>query len=260
MRFSGPPPGPGLKREKGTWIWVEDGPNGIRRVVKLYRLRSRFAEHREEVLGFRAEREYRHLKHLRAAGVPCTEPLAWTHGYNRAHGWHEALITREVPGAHRLDRYLEEQGTELDLAPLLRTIRRMHDSGFCHQTLYARNILVASGSPEGERFFIMDVPRGRIFPESIVGNPGALADLRDLFVDLTEAGITRAAIPWEAYGLDSEGLEQVTRPWKGDPRTKGRRTVRDVKLRVRWAIAWLLAPFREPDARAGSPDGVGDVS
>ena len=260
MRFSGPPAGAFLKRERRTWIWAEDGPDGTRRVVKLYRHRSRFAEHREEVLGFRVEREHRHLKHLQSVGVPCTEALAWSHGYSRAHGWHEALITREVPGACPLDRYLQERGTEVELAPLFRTIRQMHESGFCHQTLYARNVLVGSGFPEGERFFIMDVPRARIFPGSIVGTPGALADLRDLFVDLAMAGITRTAVPWRIYGLESQDLEQVTRPWESDPRTRGRRTIRDVKLRLRWAIASLTAPFRDPEARVGSPEGAADVS
>jgi hypothetical protein len=62
----------------------------------LRRLRARFG------LG-PARREWRALLAAREAGLDVPEPVAL------AHGDHEILVTREIPGARRLDEYLFEQ-------------------------------------------------------------------------------------------------------------------------------------------------------
>jgi len=62
----------------------------------LRRLRARFG------LG-PGRREWRALLAARAAGLDVPEPVAL------AHGDHEILVTREIPGARRLDEYLFEQ-------------------------------------------------------------------------------------------------------------------------------------------------------
>ena len=62
----------------------------------LRRLRARFG------LG-PARREWRALLAARDAGLDVPEPVAL------AHGDHEILVTREIPGARRLDEYLFEQ-------------------------------------------------------------------------------------------------------------------------------------------------------
>ena len=45
---------------------------------------------------------------LHACGIPCTEPISWTHGSDRRHGRHEILVTREIPSAVPL-KYLHER-------------------------------------------------------------------------------------------------------------------------------------------------------
>lgn len=234
-----PHPDQVIKREPRTLVWRESGPDGTPRVVKMYRRRGRVTAFREELLGFRAEREFRRLKHLVRWGVPCTEPIAWAHGYSAEHGWHELLVTREVPDAVPLGAFLGGARGSPDLRPLLHALRRMHEAGFCHQTLFARNVVVRARETGPPGYFLLDVPRSWIFPRSIVGSRPALADLRDLFVDLKEEGVPREEVPWDAYGLPAKQVERITRPWESDPRTKWNRILRDAVVRVRWAAAWL---------------------
>jgi len=228
-----------LKREPGTVIWTEEDPAGGRKVVKMYRRRGRMTEFREEVLGFRAEREHGRLRHLLASGVPCTEPLKWTHGFHPTHGWYEALVTREIVGAVSLDARLRD-GPSVDLAALLGVVRRMHECGFLCMTLYARNVLVRRDADGKDRFWISDVPRSRVFPCDIANSRMALVDLRDLSVDLAAAGIPGSAIPWEAYGLDARSMRRLRRPFTQNPRSRSRRRMRDVRTRGRWLLAWVL--------------------
>lgn len=248
-----PPERDVIKREKHTVLWVErESGDGARRVVKLYRRRGRLSEAREKLTGFRAEREFKRLSHLVSWGVPCTVPLAWAHGFSPEHGWHEILVTREVPGAIQLEAHLGDVGPEADLAPLLRTVRQMHESGLYHGTLFGRNVLVVPEAPPEERYFLCDVPRSWVFPRTIVGTRLAHRDLRDLLVDLVEAGMSPGAIPWAAYGLGEEGRRRVTRPWTRDPRTGRSRTLRDMECRVRWAAAWLAFWKGGPQPPAGA--------
>jgi hypothetical protein len=234
-----PDPRSVLKREESTLIWVEEGREGGRRVAKLYRRRGRFTTLREEVTGFRAQREWARLTHLHRWGVPCTEPIAWAHGHSPSHGWHEVLVTREIPRAVSLDDYLGAVGPDANIDPLLSAVRRMHESGFCHQTLYGRNVLVDPEASPEERYFIADVPRARVFPRSIAGGRLALMDLRDLYLDLALGGFSPEAVPWNAYGLTDRQRRKVTAPLPdGNPRKGWRRRLRDVEARLRCAAAW----------------------
>jgi tRNA A-37 threonylcarbamoyl transferase component Bud32 len=234
-----PDPSSVLKREESTIVWVEEGGDGGRRVVKLYRRRSRLTEFREEVAGFRTEREWARLDHLERWGIPCTEPLAWAHGRSPSHGWHEVLVTREIPRAVTLDDYLRTVGPAAEIAPLVANVRRMHESGFCHQTLYGRNVLVDPEANPEERYFIADVPRARVFPRGIVGSRPALLDLRDLWVDLALGGFSPDGVPWDSYGLTDRQRRKVTAPLpEGNPRRGLGRQLRDVEVRIRCAGAW----------------------
>ncbi|MGB7218214.1 MAG: lipopolysaccharide kinase InaA family protein, partial [Vicinamibacterales bacterium] len=145
-----PPEASVIKREERTLIWREVRPGGDHVVVKLYRKRSAGSALRSRIMRFRTEREYRRLRHLQRWGIPCTEPLGWGAGWSREHGFHEVLLMREVPNAlplrDHLKAALDGQGkpglASVPLDPLFRIVRRMHESGFCNQTLYARNVLV----------------------------------------------------------------------------------------------------------------------
>jgi hypothetical protein len=245
-----------LKREASTLIWRETGADGRPTVVKVYRRRGVMLAARSALFRFRVEREHRRLEHLLRHGVPCTEPLGWAHGYSRAHGFHEVLVTAEVAGAVPLDVFLAAGAVEpWTLAPLFRLVRCMHESGLCHQALYASNILVRPGVVPETRYVIADLPRSWTFPGSIVGTAMAALDVLDLAYTIVEAGVPIEAVPVEAYG--SDGL--TAHHWTGagtetlrkarGARTKGARARRDLGVRLRWASAWGLRVGRWPGLR-----------
>jgi hypothetical protein len=249
-----------LKRETSTLIWRETGADGRPTVVKLYRRRGVVLAARSALFRFRVEREHRRLEHMLRHGVPCTEPMGWAHGYSRAHGFHEVLVTAEVAGAVPLDAFLVAGAVEpWTLAPLFRLVRCMHESGLCHQALYASNILVGPGVVPENRYVIADLPRSWTFPGSIVGTAMAALDVLDLVYTIVEAGVPMEAVPVEAYGSDgltthrwaTDGGETVRRGHEA--RTKGSRARRDLAARLRWAGAWGLRAGRRPGLSRPAP-------
>ncbi len=243
-----------LKEEERTLVWRVPGAEGVPWVVKLYRRRGGMNALRSLVFRFRTEREYRRLRHLGRWGVRCTPPVAWAAGRSSAHGWHEILVMEEVPAALQLGTLLREREGRVDLAPLFALVRRMHESGFCHQTLYPGNVLVSMEAPPDERFVLSDVPRSWTFPRSLVGTRMARLDLLDLCTCLVEEGLPPERLPLEAYG-DWPGGSPRDLPLDGpDPRTKVRRFLRDAAVRIRWAAAWGTKGWRRsrPDDRPGA--------
>lgn len=249
---------PMLKRESGTLIWREPGRDGQPTVVKLYRRRGLASVLRSTATRFRTEREHRRLEHLIRAGVPTTEPVGWARGYSRDHGFHEVLITLELSRAAALDDFLEGQPNPdaASLAHLYRSVRRMHESGFCHQALYASNVLVSQDAPPEHRYFIIDVPRSWTFPGSIVGSDMASLDLLDLTWTIEQAGVAIDSIPVQAYGREGvtdrwwEGDRAAAMRRAGEARTKRIRARRDIAARLRWAAAWSLRTL-PPRAKPG---------
>jgi hypothetical protein len=232
-----PEPNAILKLEDRTVVWREGGGGGMRKVVKLYRRRGGMTALRSRIFRFRTEREFRRLKHLARWGIPCTPPLGWAAGWAPEHGHHEVLVMEEVTGAVELGLHLAEGG-DMDLAPLFRIVRRMHESGFCHQTLYAANVLVSTGRPDGDAFVMCDVPRSWTFPRSILGTSMARYDLLDLAASLVEVGVRPAELPLQAYDSREGKLALELLLEGADPRGKGKRSLRDLAARVRWAGAW----------------------
>lgn len=241
---------PLLKDEPRTLIWRESSPGGRPAVAKLYRRRGLATFLRSSMTRFRTEREHRRLEHLVRAGVPCPEPLGWASDFSRDHGFHEVLITAELPGAVALDDHLEAGADPAALASLFRSVRRMHESGLCHQALYASNILVLPDEPPARRYYIADVPRSWTFPTTIVGTIMAELDLLDLLWTIARAGPEVGAIPVEAYGRD--GVTEAW--WEDEPgevlergcvaRSKAVRARRDISVRACWAAAWALHSAR----------------
>ncbi len=239
------PPAPAfIKHEERTWVWRVPGPRGRRLVAKMYRHRGRMTALRSRVFRFRVEREHRRLTHLARHGIPCTPPVGWRRGSSGTHGHFELLLTEEVPGVLQLrDHLLGGGGTDI-LPHLFRLVRRMHESGFCCQTLFATNVLVRSEGPAEGRCLIADVPRSWTFPVSIAGTGLAWYDMLDLSLDLVELGIPWTDVPIDAYGLSGPGRAWWSRhgPAVGraaiDSRAKGFRARRDAVARLRWAAAW----------------------
>jgi len=233
-------PGPNaiLKLEDRTVVWREGEGGGTGKVVKLYRRRGGITALRSRVFRFRTEREFRRLQHLARWGIPCTPPQGWAAGWTPEHGHHEILVMEEVAGAVELGLHLAGGG-EMDLAPLFRIVRRMHESGFCHQTLYAANVLVSKGKPGGDAFVMCDVPRSWTFPRSILGTSMARHDLLDLAASLVEVGVPPTELPLLAYDAREGRLALDLLLGGADPRGKRKRSLRDLAARVRWAGAWM---------------------
>lgn len=240
-----------LKRETRTRVWRTAGSGTEARVIKLYRLRGALNSLRSRLFRFRTEREFRRLQHLTRWKLPCTPPIAW--GWNRSaqHGHHEVLVMDEVAHAVRLLEYLERKIDPAELIPLFQIVRRMHESGFCHQALYATNILVNPGAPPADRYFIADVPRSWTFPMSLVGRRAALYDLLDLVLEIEQAVGPPMESRIEPLALKHYGIDHATRArWTelraqpDDPRSKRTRAIRDLRIRIWWVFSWASMGWR----------------
>jgi tRNA A-37 threonylcarbamoyl transferase component Bud32 len=214
-----------LKAEDKTLIWTEPLPDGGRAVVKMYRRRGFLDPVRRWFVPYRVEREYRLLARLFEAGVPCAEPLRWTHGTNRRHGRHELLVTREIPATAAL-RDLLRAGPALapDLAPLFAIARRMHDAGVAHGAFYAPNILVTVPAGNPPLFHVIDLAHGCSFSHAITGTPPADYDVLDMLRSIERVMPIDDRERWvAAYGLSAPGTarllgklarHRLERPWR----------------------------------------------
>lgn len=253
------PPGgePGeilIKAEYRTLVWSEPLPGGGRAIMKVYRRRPFYDPLRRWFIPYRAEREFRVLSHLVRHGIPCSEPLSWSHGRRDPHGRHELLVTREVAGATALDKLLQRPGTVTDLAPLFRLVRRMHDCGVSHGGLAPRNILVTFPAPGIPAFHIIDMSYSCIFPQGIAGTRMATFDLLDLVYRMRPHFPAERCNAWlAAYGLDEAAVRRLNaaleryrpkRPWSH---------LRRGETDLRAAIARLRGP-RNRGAGGNPPD------
>ena len=225
-------------------IWRQDTAQGRRAILKMYRHRGPIAFWRERTFRFRAQREFEALNHLRMWEVPCSEPIAWAYGRSSEHGRFEILAMWEVPEAasmRELARTARSQTGRWDLAPLYRSVRRMHESGMFHRALHLRNILAGRGRNGDPAFYIIDTPHAQLFPRSIAGTSMALFDwltLSSQVINQLEWPVSR--IPLEECGLD----EPARRAFLG--RLPGFRPTRFDRQRI-----WLESAVRLGLARRG---------
>jgi hypothetical protein len=171
-----------LKVEDKTLIWSQPLPDGRPAVWKLYRHRRSPWSDRCALRTCRAQREFLGLCHLDSHGVACSQPLFWATGRNRDTGHYELLVTREVPKSLDMQTRMAERlrRPPLDLAPMFALVAAQHRAGLFHGALLARNILLSGGA-----FFLIDLPRCRVFPRPLAGTLPGLFDLRLLMQSLT---------------------------------------------------------------------------
>jgi len=214
-----------VKAEDRTLIWTEPRPEGGRAFHKMYRHRGFLDPVRHWFVPRRVEREYRVLEHLHARGLPCTEPLSWTHGRDRRDGWHEILVTREIPSVAPLKDFLRDHpGRVPDLAPLFALARRMHGCGVAHGAFYAANVMIDVPPGEPPRFHLIDFAHGCRFGADIAGTPPADYDLLDMLRSIERVAPIDARERWVAgYGLGAGGTarllaklprHRLERPWR----------------------------------------------
>jgi tRNA A-37 threonylcarbamoyl transferase component Bud32 len=178
-----PEPASIIKNARDALVWRQRASDGLPAVWKLYSHRPWRAWERSGRVACRAQREFEALAFLQVSGVPCSAPLAWARGESVDLARYELLVTREVPGALDLSRWLagsdEAARCALDLAPLFAAVRAMHAGGLQHGALAIRNVLI---SPTG--FHLIDLPRRQWFGRSIVGSAAARFDLGLLVQEL----------------------------------------------------------------------------
>jgi tRNA A-37 threonylcarbamoyl transferase component Bud32 len=172
-----------LKQE--TWVTVRREPvSGIDALVKTYRVPG-WLRWRTWFARARAERELRNLQALRAAGVPCPEPLGCS--AERRFGWvrSSTIRMRFVPRTRTL-RELLRDGTWHALPPATRrtlltelgaNLRRLHGRGLLWTTTTSRNVLVQQ-DPE-PHLLLCDVPYLPSFGRDLSDSTWAGVDLYD---------------------------------------------------------------------------------
>ena len=117
------------------------------------------------LFGARSFRELAITAEIRSCGIPTIEPIGAVHRVTVFPPFYRAyLLTLEVPGALNAIQYLEKIEKDANRDKLRRKrkmighsgllLRQFHQTGFFHQDLQMKNILVA-----GDRILIIDFDR-----------------------------------------------------------------------------------------------------
>ena len=164
----------------------------------------------------KARREYQNLKFLERANMPVVEALEWTCKRNRL-GFVTTcgLITRAYPGRD-LAQHLQ-QGKELSAAfwiTIGQSMRQMHNAGFWHRGLSARNVMIGVESPN---IAWLDATKSKTYPAGGLPHEKRGFDLLRFWTPLQNRTTQESKTAWaEAYGenLDLEKWWSWIPNWK----------------------------------------------
>ena len=203
-----------IKAESHCLIWIEQLADGTLVVAKMYHHRGLANFVRGSLLNFRAQREHRILQHLTGCGIPCSEPLFWTCGYCKAHGYYDILYTRQIPDAISLETFLSSPSLRdhaIDFGPLFQLLYNMHQCGVYHGALSTKNILVEATDDVQAKFYVIDLARGRIFSDAILNGWIAWLDILKLVRNIESHIGTGNCQPYLAqYGTGKETVEKLS--------------------------------------------------
>ena len=172
-----------IKAEAKCLVGTERLADGTSAVMKMYYRRGFANFIRARLINFRAQREYRILRHLDNCGISCTIPLFWTCGYCKEYGFYEVLCTRQIPNTISLKAFLSSESINdqnSDFGPLFQSVYNMHLWGVYHGALSTKNILIDATANAQARYYHIDLARGWLFPNSILGQRIAWFDLLKL--------------------------------------------------------------------------------
>jgi len=227
-----------IKAEANCLICSEQLEDGTSAVVKMYYRRGFANFIRGIILNFRAQREYRILRHMAGCGIPCSIPLSWTYGYGKEYGFYDLLYTRHIPDTISLEAYLSSVSPadqRIDFGPLFQLLYNLHQCGVYHGALSTKNILVDVTGDAQVKFYSIDLARGWLFPGSILGQRIAWFDIHKLVRKIESHLGPGTCGPYLAqYGLGKEAIEkfyQDTRRYKSDSR-KQKRIKNTLKVKV----------------------------
>lgn len=200
-----------IKAEANCLICSEQLENGTSAVMKMYYRRGFVNFIRGIILNFRAQREYRILRHMANCGIPCSIPLSWTYGYSKAYGFYDILYTRQIPDTISLNTFLSSAAISdqnIDFGPLFKLLYNMHQCGVYHGALSTKNILFDAAGDAQVKFYSIDLARGWLFPGSILGKRIAWFDILKLVRNIESHLGMGSCRPYLAqYGLGKEAIE-----------------------------------------------------
>ena len=202
-----------IKAEANCYICSARLQDKTAAVIKMYYRGGLFNFIRETILDFRAQREYRLLRHLANGGIPCSIPLFWTRGYCREYGFYEIIGTRQIPEAAPLDTVLSSEPRSdqpIDFGQLFQAVGAMHRCGVYHGALSTKNILIAATGRNRLQCYLIDLARGWSFPRSIFGQRIGSFDLSKLVRKIESHRGQGYCRPFLVQcGLANEALEQL---------------------------------------------------
>ena len=227
-----------IKAEANCFICSGQLEDGTSAVMKMY-YRLGFANFiRGILLDFRAQREYRILRHLDGCRIPCTIPLSWTYGYGKEVGFYDLLYTRHIPDTISLEAYLSSASIadqNIDFGPLFQLLYNMHRCGVYHGALSTKNILIDATGDAQVKYYSIDLARGWLFPGSILGQRIAWFDIHKLVRKIESHLGPGTCRPYLAqYGLGKEAIEKFYQDagrYKSDSR-KQKRIKNTLKVKV----------------------------
>ena len=216
---SGPPAGPYkidadeiIKAEAKCLIWSGQLEDATPVIVKMYYRRGLANFIRGKTITFRAQREFRVLRHLDRMGIACSKPLFWTCGYCNAYGFYEILCTRLIPDTISLKALPPSTSIQMknvDLEPLFQTVCNMHRCGVYHGALSTKNILIDATGSAQTKFYIIDLARAWLFSGSIFGKKIAWHDLLKLVRSIESHSDKGCCQPYLArYGLGKRAIQK----------------------------------------------------
>jgi tRNA A-37 threonylcarbamoyl transferase component Bud32 len=201
-----------IKAEAKCLILSEQLEDATSAIVKMYYRRGIANFIREKIMTFRAQREFRILRHLDRKGIPCSIPLFWTYGYCKEYGFYEILCTRQIPNTISLAAFLASKSIfikDIDLEPLFQTVCNMHRCGVYHGALSTKNILIDATGNAQTKFYIIDLARAWLFPSSIFGKKIAWHDLLKLVRNIeNDLGLGYCQPYLAQYGLGKGAIQK----------------------------------------------------
>ena len=201
-----------IKAEANCLIWSEKLDNAGPAIMKMYRRRGIANFIREKILTFRAQREFRILRHLDRKGIPCSIPLLWTYGYCKEYGFYEILCTRQIPNTKSLTDFLAPKqivNENIDLGPLFQMVQNMHKCGVYHGALSTKNILIDAAGTAQTKYYLIDLARGWLFPSSIFGKKIAWYDILKLVRSIeNDLGIGYCKPYLARYGFGKRAIKK----------------------------------------------------
>jgi tRNA A-37 threonylcarbamoyl transferase component Bud32 len=201
-----------IKAEAKCLIWSEQLEDSTPVIVKMYYRRGIANFIRKKITTFRAQREFRILRHMGHKGIPCSIPLFWNYGYCKKYGFYEILRTHQIPNTTSMKLFLASKSIfikNIDLEPLFQAVRNMHSCGVYHGALSTKNILIDAKGNAQTKFYIIDLSRAWLFPSSIFGKQIAWHDLLKLVINIERhLGIGYCQPYLAYYGLGKRAVQK----------------------------------------------------